>query len=95
MPRKVRRSKQLAHRITPPAIEAWQTADYMALHRALNLRPWQPSPLPVSITALGVDPDQPPAPDGRPWSEAWPLTADLQAELYRIAGEPGGGVRAA
>ena len=27
--------------ITPEAVAAWRAGDYWALHRALNLRPWQ------------------------------------------------------
>ena len=55
MPVKRRASKQLMHRITPEAVEAYSKADEGALHRLLNLRPWQYSPLPSSVTALGVD----------------------------------------
>ncbi len=60
MPVKRRLLKGTLHRITPAAVEAFQAGDYTALHLALGLRPWETSPLPVSVTALGVDQDAPP-----------------------------------
>ena len=45
MPIKRRLSKGRAHRITPEAIAAFEAGDRMALHRALGLGPWMPSPL--------------------------------------------------
>ena len=68
-------------RITAEAVTAFKAADYISLHRALDLGPWHPSPLPVSITALGVDPDSPPRADGSCWAEAWPKAVELQREL--------------
>lgn len=77
MPVKRRTPKGRAHRITADAIAAFEAGDYHALHRALGLRPWQESPLPASVTALGVDPDHRPE-----WAtDAWPIAAELQREL--------------
>ena len=67
MPVKRRASKQLRHRITPEAVEAYRAGDYMQLHRALGLMPWECSPLPDEITALGVDQGDPPD-----WMEPFP-----------------------
>jgi hypothetical protein len=71
-----------ATRITAGAIAAWKAGDYMDLHRALALRPWEPSP-------LDVNPERPPQPDGRMWTAAWPLVAELRRELLRLVGPPG------
>jgi hypothetical protein len=82
MPLKRRHAKSRAHRVTPEAIEAFRARDFLALHRALGLKPWQPSPLPASVNPLGVDPSRPP--EGRPgdWSaDAWQLAVDLQRAL--------------
>jgi hypothetical protein len=57
MPVKRRASKHLVHRITPPAVEAYSAGDYGALHLALKLPPFAPSPLPLAVTPLGVDAD--------------------------------------
>lgn len=80
MPVKRRRPKAREHRITPEAIAAFEAGDYFRLHCALNLAPYQPSPLPESINGLGVDPENPPT-----WrnlfTESWPLAVELQREL--------------
>jgi len=81
MPVKLRRAKGKTHRITPEAIAAYRAGDYLGLHRSLGLRPWQPSPLPLAVDALGVDPDHPPQPDGTGWASEWPLAVELQKEL--------------
>ena len=82
MPVKRRLRKARKHRITPEAIAAFEAGDYLGLHRALDLGPWEPSPLPASIEPLGVDPEM--EPDGLPagcWNEAWPRSVKLQREL--------------
>jgi hypothetical protein len=77
VPVKSRRPKERPHRITDAAIEAFRAGNVLALHRALGLRPWQPSPLPLSVSRLGVDDDEP-----GPWSEAeWRLAMELRREL--------------
>ena len=84
MPVKRRLHKGREHRITADAIEAFRAGDHGALHRALGLRPWQPSPLPLAVNPLGVDPAQPPAADdGSIWAQAWQLAVELQGELQR------------
>ena len=47
MPLKLRTPKSRPHRITEAAVEAFRAGDELALHRALGLRPWMPSPLEV------------------------------------------------
>ena len=83
MPIKRRVSKTLRHRITPDAIEAFIAGDYMALHRALGLAPWEMSPLPAASNALGADPDDPPPGDGTGWYDSWPLAMELQRALQK------------
>ena len=64
------------HRITPEAVAAFDVGDWMALHRALGLRPWQASPLDASTP-------EPPAGCGPndAWRESWPLARVLRADL--------------
>ncbi|ESX98737.1 hypothetical protein [Mesorhizobium sp. LNJC405B00] len=57
MPVKRRRAKGKPLRITPTAIEAYKARDYLELHRALGLFPWEMSPIPARYDALGCDPD--------------------------------------
>ncbi len=64
-------------RLTPEVIAAWLAADCSALHCALGLQPWESSPLPREITALGVDDDD----DDRP-------IVELQRKLLAVAGWP-------
>ena len=40
--------RRVHRRITPEAIEALRTGDFLRLHRSLGLRPWEASPLDVS-----------------------------------------------
>ena len=86
MPVKRRAGKAHSHRITPEAIEAYQAKDYMRLHRALGLAPWECSPLPTTVTALGVD-DEPPLPNGTPWSDSWQQAKELQQAILAEIGE--------
>ncbi len=81
MPVKLRTPKARAHRITPAAIDAYVAGDYLGLHRALGLRPWEPSPLPLAVTPLGVDPDRPGDAGKWPVRADWDLAASLQLEL--------------
>ncbi len=86
MPVKRRNAKARQHRITADAVEAFQAGDFMALHNALDLAPYEPSPLPESVEPLGVDPDKPPVRDGTCWADAWPKVVELQRELQAAAG---------
>lgn len=86
MPVKRRLSKIRDHRITDEAVEAFEAGDYLALHHALGLKPWEPSPLPLSIEPLGVSQGEPPA--GRTlFAAAWPKAQELQRELIAAGAE--------
>jgi len=40
-------------KITPESVAAWKRTDFHELHRLLGLKPWEASPLPIEVTALG------------------------------------------
>ena len=71
------------HRITPEAVKAYRAGDSQALHRALGLPLYMPSPLDVSR-------DHP-----CPWSEgsavamSWPTALELRAQLESAVEEIG------
>jgi hypothetical protein len=73
MPSKRRTAKRCDHAITPEAVAAFRRGDQAALHRALGLKPWHPSPLRAEGEA--------------PWSgstmgaKSWALAVELRAEL--------------
>ena len=75
MPTKRRITKGRKHRITPEAMAAFRAGDWMGLHRALDLRPWQPSPLDVD------KPDPPSYAKSGLWADAWPVAFDLRLKL--------------
>jgi hypothetical protein len=80
--------------LTPAAVDAWRAGDYMALHRALGLSPWDASPLPLSVTPLGCDQRTPEqnakmAYEHRLYHATWPKALQLQLQLMAIAGNPG------
>jgi hypothetical protein len=79
MPVKRRLAKSRVHKITPEAIEAFEAGDYHALHQALGLKPWEHSPLPLAVTALGVRPGEPPSWDNSTMS--WRQAQELQRAL--------------
>jgi hypothetical protein len=90
MPVKRRGSKAHSHRITPEVIEAYQAGDYIRLHRALGLKPWEMSPLPTSVTSLGVS-EHPPA--GSPvggWDASWGKAKELQRAILAEIGAADG-----
>ena len=92
MPVKRRNSKARPNRITPESVEAFRAGDYMALHRALGLPPWHPSPLPDSVDALGVNPKGPPDyRTGESWGEFWQQAVELQRELMAAVAKGNGG----
>ena len=78
MPIKRRVAKVRNDRITPEAIAAFRAGDELALHRALNLRPWQPSP-------IVVDGPNPPADAGLCFAGAWATIWALRQELDKAA----------
>lgn len=78
MPIKRRIAKVRHDRITPEAIDAFRAGDAQALHHALHLRPWQPSP-------LEVDGPMPPTDAGRCWEDAWPAMWDFRQQLEKAA----------
>lgn len=83
MPVKMRAAKRRLSRITPEAVEAYIAGDYMRLHVALGLMPWQCSPLPVEITCLGVD--QGPRPSCWDERHGYEQAQELQRELDKAA----------
>ena len=81
MPVKMRASKERRHRIMPEAVEAYRAGDYMRLHAALGLKPWECSPLPVEVDGLGVD--QGPRPSYYDERHGWEQAQELQLELEK------------
>jgi hypothetical protein len=75
MPTKRRIAKGRDNRITPEALAAFAAGDWMGLHQALGLRPWQPSPLDT------VTPQPPAYARHRPLADAWPLAFELRCKL--------------
>jgi hypothetical protein len=67
--------------ISAAAIEAWRAGDWLGLHRALSLRPWEPSP----FDTIGELPPE----DARPWRASWPRVAELRKALIEQAVPPG------
>lgn len=86
MPVKRRASKVRHHRITQDAIDAFLAGDYCALHRALGLKPWEASPLPLEVTPLGVDQSPSDGPEHLLFHESWPKAQELQRELLEATG---------
>lgn len=87
--------RQNRRQITPEVIAAWEAADYHALHAALGLDPWDASPLPEEITALGVpDDDEVNAyrasvrGENGHWAQSLKPAVMLQRQLLKIAGWP-------
>jgi hypothetical protein len=67
--------RRVRHPITPEAIAAYQAGDDMALHQALNLKPWQPS-------VLEVDEDPPEWGNGLAcYTTEWALVRQLRLAL--------------
>src|SRR5262245_17999477 len=75
-------SRPTRSRITPRAVAAWKAADFGALHSALGLKPWECSPLPREITALGVSRDEAVNPNSvYGWEHSKPQAIELQRQL--------------
>ena len=75
MPIKRRAAKAKPYRITVEAVEAYRAGDSQALHRALGLPLYMPSPLDVSPEHAC------PWPNGSGGAVSWPLALELRAEL--------------
>lgn len=70
-----RRPRNIARsRITPAALAAYRAGDSQELHKALNLAPWEVSPLEVS----GACPWPPGSAGATTWAESKQLLEDLQ-----------------
>lgn len=76
--RKIERSK--GGTITPEVIASWHAADYSALHSALDLKPWQKSPLPPELHGI----DERKAPNNK-WGRQ---SLRLQKKLLKLCGWP-------
>jgi hypothetical protein len=74
VPIKRRRPKAREHAITPEALDAFARKDWLGLHRALGLRPWETSPL----EAVGAAPDAPSM-----IASSWEKAATLRQELLK------------
>jgi hypothetical protein len=80
MPVKHRTIKVKTHRITQEAQDAFELGDYIGLHRALGLKPWEPSPFDIA--------------GGNPygmhstWDTAWTKVADLNTDLEALIAPP-------
>jgi hypothetical protein len=76
VPTKRRTPKLRDHRVTEAAVAAFLAGDRLALHRALGLKPWQPSP----IDATEAEPPAWAGPmDG--WRAGWQLARALREKL--------------
>ena len=82
VPAKRTRAKSRGHGITPEAVSAFQTGDWLALERALQLSPWEVSPLDVDSL---VQPSPWPTGSGgeRSWAQAVELKKLLQASFTK------------
>ena len=66
--------------ISADAVDAFALGDQQALHRALRLSPWTPSPLTVN----GPYPPAWAAPSGS-WAQEWRTAWQLRQKLQRAA----------
>jgi|RhiMethySRZTD1v2_1073278.scaffolds.fasta_scaffold88168_3 hypothetical protein len=82
MPTKRRRiTRTLADRITPAAVAAYVRGDYHELHAELRLKPWECSPLPIALEALGVHQGKKPDWPMHGWERAAELQEAIEAKL--------------
>lgn len=84
--KRTRRIRGIEELITPAAVAAFKAGDYLALHRALRLRPWEASPLPRETEALGVDDGPCQWGPNTLYGESWPRAQELQRRLMTAAG---------
>ncbi|MEL6119242.1 MAG: hypothetical protein AAGL92_10240 [Pseudomonadota bacterium] len=66
--------------VSAAALDAFETGDQQALHRALSLSPWTPSPLIVN----GPYPPAWVAPGGS-WAQEWRRAWQLRQKLQKAA----------
>jgi len=67
--------------VSPEAIRAWQTGDWLGVYKTLQIRPWWPHPLDIR------EGDTPPD-DDTGWAEAFPEMLELRRHMIELAGEP-------
>jgi hypothetical protein len=89
MPVKRRLPKGRPHAITDDAVAAFESGEWMELHRALGLRPWEASPL----DAYRATPPEWMTSDERiaDWAQAWAWRQELErrcASANEGDGEP-------
>ena len=70
-------------RITTEVIEAWRSCNFDTLHKALDLRPWERSPLPREVSSLGCSEGE--ESDSGPSHESWHQAIELQRELIKLS----------
>ena len=78
MTKRYRRRTARMGNVTPDAVAAFQRGDRTALHRELDLKPWQPSPLDVDGAC--------PWPLGSAGQNTWAGAVALRAELKTFEG---------
>ena len=77
-----------SNHLRPEIVAAWMAGDVEALHIALRLRPWEPSPLPYEIAGpLGCDEDDAP-PDDPDDRESLAQSLAWQRKLLAAVGWP-------
>ncbi|WP_192243599.1 hypothetical protein [Mesorhizobium silamurunense] len=79
------RNRNVKRRISQAAVEAFKANDYLALHRALSLRPWEMSPLPRDIEPLGCDPERPPNSRTTLFDQSYEQAVELQRALLETS----------
>ena len=77
MPARRAHLTRAAHAITAEAEDAYRASDHAALHRALDLKPWEASP----IDATGDSPWPTGCAGERTWDQALRLRAELEAAV--------------
>jgi hypothetical protein len=75
-------------RITDKVANAWHDCNFLALHTALNLTPWNHSPLPSKIDGLGVNPGPAPAYMDEFQRADWRNAQEMQRRLLAACGWP-------
>ncbi len=78
MARRRRTEKARRHRITAEAQQAYEKGDWLLLHRALGLKPWEASPLDVER------PEDAELRVGSAWARTVPDALQLRAELEEM-----------
>ena len=81
MPASRRRAKVRRARITPEAVAAFRARDWIQLHRALGLKPWEASPLDVRPG----DEAEAAGPGAGVYERSFPQALQLKAELEDFA----------